>query len=147
MLLMIVSARTKARAAMTDPAAAIRRRTHRSAKDAGSRFERTIADWLARVLDDPRIDRQVRRGKDRGDISGICTLTGQRVVLELKDTATLSLGPWIREARVEAGNDDAPVAVVIHKRRGTADPAAQYVTMLTRDLAILLGADPEEDTP
>ncbi|HEX7349607.1 hypothetical protein [Brachybacterium sp.] len=115
-------------------------RTRASARAAGARFERQIADWLAEHLDD-RIDRRVKTGaKDRGDIGGI-RHRGERVVLELKDTARLDLPGWIREAHLEAGNDDAAIGVVVHKRRGTADPAQQWVAMTVADLAWLLGAD------
>ena len=115
-------------------------RTRASARAAGARFERQIADWLAQHLDD-RIDRRVKTGaKDRGDIGGI-RHRGERVVLELKDTARLDLPGWIREAHLEAGNDDAAIGVVVHKRRGTADPAQQWVAMTVADLAWLLGAD------
>ena len=115
-------------------------RTRASARAAGARFERQIADWLAQHLDD-RIDRRVKTGaKDRGDIGGI-RHRGERVVLELKDTARLDLAGWIREAHLEAGNDDAAIGVVVHKRRGTTDPAQQWVAMTVADLAWLLGAD------
>lgn len=115
-------------------------RTRASARAAGARFERQIADWLAEHLDD-RIDRRVKTGaKDRGDIGGI-RHRGERVVLELKDTARPDLPGWIREAHLEARNDDARIGVVVHKRRGTADPAQQWVAMTVADLAWLLGAD------
>ncbi|MGO2362320.1 MAG: hypothetical protein ACTH6N_14490 [Brachybacterium tyrofermentans] len=115
-------------------------RTRASARAAGARFERQIADWLAEHLDD-RIDRRVKTGsKDRGDIGGV-RHRGRRVVLELKDTARTDLAGWIREAHLEAGNDDAAIGAVIAKRRGTADPAEQWVHMTVADLAWLLGAD------
>ena len=115
-------------------------RTRSSARAAGARFERSIADWLAQNLDD-RIDRRVKTGaKDRGDIGGV-RHRGERVVLECKDTARTDLAGWIREAHREAGNDDARVGVVVAKRRGTTDPAQQWVHMTLADLAWLLGAD------
>ena len=115
-------------------------RTRTSARAAGARFERSIADWLAQNLDD-RIDRRVKTGaKDRGDIGGV-RHRGERVVLECKDTARTDLAGWIREAHREAGNDDARVGVVVAKRRGTTDPAQQWVHMTLADLAWLLGAD------
>lgn len=115
-------------------------RTRASARAAGARFERQIADWLAQNLDD-RIDRRVKTGaKDRGDIGGV-RHRGERVVLELKDTARTDLAGWIREAHLEAGNDDAAIGIVVAKRRGTADPAQQWVHMTLADLAWLLGAD------
>lgn len=115
-------------------------RSRASAKAAGTRFERAVANWLAEHVDD-RIDRRVKTGaKDRGDIGGV-RAWGQRVVLELKDCARLDLGGWVREADTERGNDDAAVGAVVHKRRGTADPGDQYVTMTLRDLAALLTGD------
>lgn len=113
-------------------------RNRRSAKAAGSHFERIIADHLAAVLDDDRIDRRVTTGaKDRGDISGI-RVHGQRLVIECKDCAVLSLPAWVAEAHTEAGNDDALLGVVVHKRRGTADPGRQWVAMTVDDLAALI---------
>lgn len=115
-----------------------RPRTRRSARTAGTRFERTIADALAAALDDDRIDRRARTGaKDRGDIAGL-RLHGQRVVVEVKDCATLRLPEWTAEARTEAGNDDALVGVVVHKRRGVSDPLAQWVSMTLADLVAIL---------
>lgn len=118
-------------------------RSRASAKAAGTRFERSVADYLATVLDDDRVDRRVKTGnKDRGDIAGI-RAHGRRVVLEVKDVARLDLSGWVREAQVEAGNDDALVGLVVHKRRGTANPAEQYVTCTLGDLvALLTGARP-----
>ena len=112
-------------------------RNRRSARQAGARFERVVADWLAANVDD-RIDRKVRTGsKDTGDIGGV-RVHGQRAVLELKDCAAMSLPAWLREAEVERLNDGALVGVVVHKRRGVADPAEQYVTMTVRDFAALM---------
>lgn len=111
-------------------------RTRASAKAAGSRFERTIADWLAEHVDD-RIDRRVKTGSnDKGDLSG-WRFAGRRIVAELKDCARHDLSGWIREAETERGNDDAAVGLVIFKRRGTADPGDQYVLLTLRDLVAL----------
>ncbi len=114
-------------------------RNRASARSAGSRAERAVADYLARELEDDRIDRRVKNGaKDRGDIGGVRTPTGARVVLEVKDTTVLSVGTWVAEAEVERGNDDAAVGLVVHKRRGKGDPADWYVTGTLRDLVALL---------
>lgn len=115
------------------------RRSRASAKYAGTRFERSVADFLATRLDDDRIDRRAKTGaKDRGDIGGVRTPLGGRVVIECKDTARVDLPGWLRQAEVERGNDDAIAGVVVHKKRGTADPAEQYVTMSLETLAVLL---------
>lgn len=121
-------------------------RTRASAKAAGSRFERSTADYLAEHVDD-RIDRRVKTGaKDRGDIGGLRHMGG-RVVIECKDVAQLHIGPWLGEAEVERLNDDALAGIVIHKRHGIADPGSQPVTMTLRDLvAMLTGTRPGEAT-
>jgi hypothetical protein len=115
------------------------RRNRTSARKAGSSFERAQADWLAERLDDDRIDRRVKHGtKDRGDIGGVRMIRGGRVVIECKNTATMSLPAWLREAEIERGNDDAHIGVVMHKKRGTTDPAEQYVTMTAETFARLI---------
>ena len=112
-------------------------RNRTSARKAGARFERLIADALAEHIDD-RIDRRVKTGnKDRGDIAGLRHM-GQRVVIEVKDVARLDLSGWVDEADVERGHDDAVAGLVVHKRRGHGDPLDQYVTCTLRDLIALL---------
>jgi hypothetical protein len=112
-------------------------RSRASAKQAGARFERVIADYLAAHVSE-FIDRRVKTGaRDKGDIAGVRHM-GQRLVLELKDHARLDLAGWITETDVERGNDDALAGFVIHKRRGTQDPGDQYVTCTLRDLVALL---------
>jgi hypothetical protein len=113
-------------------------RSRQSAKAAGSRFERSIADCLAELVDD-RIDRRVKTGaKDRGDITGV-RHRGERLVLECKDYGgRYSVGPWLAEAEAERGNDDALAGLVVAKRRGTTDPLEQVVFMTVRDLVALL---------
>lgn len=117
-------------------------RSRASAKAAGTRFERLIADSLAKHVDD-RIDRRVKTGSnDKGDISGVRHM-GARIVLEAKDVARLNLAGWVDEADVERGNDDAIAGLVIHKRRGYSDALDQYVTCTVRDLvALLVGERP-----
>lgn len=114
-------------------------RSNSSARAAGQRFERSIADYLRDTLDD-RIDIRPKNGRaDRGDIGGVRSLTGDRLVLECKDHNRLELSTWLNEAQVEAGNDDAAIGVVVHKKRGTANPADQYVTMRLDQFVLLLG--------
>lgn len=119
-------------------------RNRKSAKAAGARFERDIADYLAAHVDD-RIDRRVKTGaKDRGDIGGVRTPWGDRVVIECKNTTRATLGPWVNEAEVERGNDDALIGVVAHKRHGVGAPGEQFVTMTLRDfVALLTGERPD----
>lgn len=115
------------------------RRNRTSAKKAGSAFERAQADWLVLRLNDDRIDRRVKTGaKDRGDIAGVRTPLGARVVIECKNTARLALPQWLREAETARTNDDAYVGVVMHKKIGTAAPGEQYVTMTAETFARLI---------
>lgn len=121
-------------------------RSRASARAAGTRFERAVADYLAAHIDD-RIDRRAKTGsKDRGDIGGVRTPHGGRVVVECKDVSRTALAEWVGEADTERGNDVALVGVVIHKRRGTADPGAQYVTCTVADLVALLTGDRPKET-
>jgi hypothetical protein len=114
-------------------------RTRASAKAAGARFERVIADYLSEMVDD-RIDRRVKRGNhDRGDISGL-RIHGREIVVECKDCATTKLAEWLREAETERGNADALAAVVVSKRKGTAAPGEQLVHMtLDQLIAVITG--------
>lgn len=117
-----------------------RARNHRSARQAGGRFERQIADYLALHVDD-RIDRRVKTGaKDRGDIGGLRHL-GKRVVIECKDHARPQLSKWIQEAEIARGNDDAHVALVAHKRHGKAAPGHQWVTTTLDNLIALINGN------
>ncbi|POY04854.1 hypothetical protein C3469_04350 [Mycobacterium kansasii] len=115
-----------------------RSRSRRSARQAGTRFESLIAAALATALSDDRVERRAKTGaKDRGDVSGV-RLHGQRVVLEVKNCARLDLPGWTREAQLEAGNDDALVGLVVHKRRGVSDPMGQWVSCTVGDLVAIL---------
>lgn len=121
-------------------------RNRNSAKQAGARFERIIADHLAAHVDD-RIDRRVKTGSsDKGDVGGLRSM-GQRVTVEAKDYGGRLLpGPWINEAHIEMGNDDAAAGIVVAKRRGTTKPGEQWVLMTVDDLiAIITGERPDHD--
>lgn len=114
-------------------------RSRAAARDAGTWMERITAEFLSFRLADDRIERRTRNGtKDRGDISGVRTPMGGRVVIECKNTARLDLPGWLREAEAERGNDDAVVGVVVHKRHGSRNPADQHVTMTLETFARLL---------
>lgn len=104
-----------------------------------------MADYLARALDDDRVDRAPRWGaKDQGDISGVRVWL-QKVAIECKNTARINLGVWASEAEVARGNSDALAGVVVHKRHGKGQPEEQWVTMTLQDFAALLtGERPEE---
>ena len=115
-------------------------RSRTSARAAGTRFESVVAAWLAERIGDDRIERRARTGaQDRGDITGVRTPLGDRVVIECKDYGGRVLtSQWLREAAVEAGNDDAPIGVVVAKRRGVGDPAEQVVLMTVETFTRML---------
>lgn len=117
-------------------------RNRKSAKAAGSRFEREIADHLRDNVSE-YIDRRVKAGaKDLGDLANV-RAHGQRVVVECKNTSRPSLSQWISEAHVQAANDEAAVGIVIHKRHGVGAPGKQWVTMTVDDLVFLLTGEPQ----
>ena len=117
-------------------------RNRKSAKAAGSRFEREIADHLRDNVSE-YIDRRVKAGaKDLGDLANV-RAHGQRVVVECKNTSRPSLSQWISEAHVQAANDEAAVGIVIHKRHGVGAPGKQWVTMTVDDLVFLLTGQPQ----
>ena len=119
-------------------------RSRATAKQAGSSFEKLIADGLAELLSDDRIERRTKNGsKDRGDITGVKTVRGGRVVIEAKNVQTQSLPAWLREAELERLNDDAAIGVVVHKRRGSAVAPEQFVTMTLETFALLLQGGPD----
>lgn len=113
-------------------------RNRNSAKQAGARFERVIADCLRDYISD-FIDRRVKTGAaDKGDLSNLRTPQGQKVVAELKDYGgRFEVGSWLKEVETERVNDDAQVGIVVAKRRGHADPLDQVVLMTVRDYITL----------
>ena len=113
-------------------------RNLRSAKAAGSRFERLIADHLNDRLYGLHVDRQVKTGShDSGDIAGV-HLAGKRIAIECKNVTRMDLPRWTREAHTEAGNIGGVAGVVIHKRHGNAKPEDQWVTMTVTDLVTII---------
>lgn len=120
-----------------------RARNRQSAKKAGSGFERSIADHLKETLENPNIDRMVKAGAlDKGDLANVRDSHGRLVAVECKNTATLSLPTWMREAHAEAINYGAHVGVIVHKRHRVSDPGQQWVTLTVDDLVKLLKAPP-----
>lgn len=104
-------------------------RNRQSAKQAGARFARNVADWF-KAHGHPYSDKAPLAGRfDKGDVANVFHFDGFPIALELKDRATTALPEWWREAQVEAKNLNTPYAAVVHKRRGVSDPGAQWVTM------------------
>jgi hypothetical protein len=118
-------------------------RNRATAKAAGARFERLIADGLSEALQDTRIDRKVKTGaKDRGDIANVRHPTGANLVIECKDRGgQFYASEWVGEAEVERINDGALAGIVIAKRKGVTDPMKQYVVMEVSEFVALLRGD------
>lgn len=114
-----------------------------SAKAKGRLMENAVVEFLNAALGTDTIERRRLTGtKDRGDVSGV-RFNDRRIVLEVKNTATLSVAEHLREAHTEALNDGALLGVVVQKRRGlgVADLSStgeQLVMMTLRDFALLL---------
>ena len=123
-------------------------RNRASARKAGTAFESLVASYLAVELGDDRIERRAKSGaKDRGDINGVRTIRGGRVVLECKDVSRDALPQWIDEAEIERGNDDAAIGVVVHKRRGKGRAGDQFVSMTLDTFIRLLVGGPDLGWP
>lgn len=106
-------------------------------------MEQAVAQYLAWALDDQRIERRHLSGvQDRGDITGIM-LDGERVCLEVKNTARTDISVHLLQAQVEAGNDDATFWAVVQKRHGIGLEShekigQQLVFMTLEQYALLL---------
>lgn len=111
-----------------------------SAKAAGARFNRQIADGFMDALGDDNIDRSVQHGaKDIGDVANVRHPQGGRIAVECKDYGGRLLpAEWVREAQAEAVNYGAVAGVVVAKRRGTTVFHEQWVLMTVADLLKLL---------
>lgn len=119
-------------------------RTRSSAKQAGARHNRVIADYLQQHVS-RFIDKMPLYGAaDRGDVLNVETFNHLPVAVECKDYGgRLETGAWLGEAETERINLGAVAGVVIAKRRGTTAPGAQIVLMTVDDLvALLTGARP-----
>jgi len=117
-------------------------RSRASAKAAGSSMERMVADYF-KENGFPFADRRVKTGAaDKGDVGGVHA-HGERLAIEVKNTAKISLGVWAAEAETERVNDQALAGLVVHKRHGKGQAADQWVTLTLADfLAILTGTRP-----
>ena len=80
-------------------------------------------------------ERRAKQGvRDRGDIGGVCP----RVVIEVKHCPKdFRISPWLNEADREGLNDDAELAVVWFKIRGTTD-ALRWPVMMRGDVFVKL---------
>jgi hypothetical protein len=105
-----------------------------------------VARWL-RANGHAAATTRATSGAQQGD--DLVTNTG--LSWEVKDHVRLELSAWLDQAQAQSGGKPA---VVIHKRRGVADPSGWYVTMSGADLLRLLRlvypetsatADPDEE--
>ena len=94
----------------------------------GMRFQSTLVPLINRYWPD-----SLSLGKQGVNDKGDFHMPGNRgergYIIEAKNCKTIELAKWQREAEVEAKNKGVPFGVVVHKRRGTQDPAKQWVTM------------------
>lgn len=118
-------------------------RSRRSARQAGSSFERSIANYLMEATDNDAIDRMVKRGSaDCGDIANL-KFRGHRIAIEAKDCARMDLPTWTREAVEEADNYNALAGFVVAKRRGVTDPGKQWLIGTVDQLVSLIMEVPQ----
>ena len=106
----------------------------------GAEYEQDVADHMAAALNDRRIERRAKNGRnDRGDIAGV-HFKGKRVVLECKNCKQMRLAEWIDEAEAEKGNDDAEFCAVVHKRKGCGakNVGRSYVTMTLENFEAMI---------
>ena len=108
-----------------------------ASKQKGTAAETAVVAYLRNEFPhNKHIERRALTGAlDKGDIAGF-----PGVVIEVKNHARMTLAEWVNEATIEAGNANALIGVVWHKRKGTTDPANWYVTMPGHVFSALLFA-------
>lgn len=102
----------------------------RSEREKGSRAERAVAAYMRTFgwqAETTRAQNGTRRGDD--------IATDAPVSVEVKDHTKMDLSGWLKQAKE---NCEEKVAVVWHKKRGTASPGQWYVTMDGHDFMRLL---------
>jgi hypothetical protein len=100
-------------------------------KAKGSAFERLIADYLAERMPCERIPAGATL--DRGD------LWTEAAAIQCKNCRTLSLGAWLRDMVEQQRNANRRWHALVVKRKGTTDPAEQFVVMSLEQFRELLG--------
>jgi hypothetical protein len=104
-----------------------------------------VADYFQAWINPDVEQRKLGGALDRGDISGV-KVHGQRVVVEVKNTAKIDASGFLREAEIERVNDGALAGVVAYKRHGKGKPGDQVVMMTMRDfVAIITGVRPNDE--
>jgi hypothetical protein len=122
-------------------------RNRKSAKAAGARFNRLVADGLRDALEDPNIEVAPRWGSvDKGDIVNV-RIDGHDLVIQTKDLARLDLPGGVGAAKVQAVNAGALAGFFVHKRKGTTDPMKQWVSCTVAELVALITKTPVTPEP
>jgi hypothetical protein len=98
----------------------------------GSRAEVAVVHALRRAGWDADTSRNVLDGRRTGDD----IVWNGPASIEVKDVAKMDLSGWLRQAQANAG--DRP-ALVIHKKRGSAQAEDWYLTCSVRDFLRLIG--------
>lgn len=110
-------------------------------KQKGTLAETAVVRYLRRVLGDSEntIRRETLHGtRDVGDVTGV-RIHGEPVVIEVKNHKAYELKQWLGEARLEAGNADAPYYVVAFKPVRVTNPGDYMVLTDLRTLARIAG--------
>lgn len=99
-----------------------------TAKIKGSAYERLIVTFLRTwgfLVD------RTRAGwvDDRGDVHGITHPVLGAFTVECKNHKTMALSGWMAELDREIAANGGGLGAVVHKRKGTTDPAKQYATL------------------
>ncbi|MDN5853407.1 MAG: hypothetical protein L0I24_12985 [Pseudonocardia sp.] len=110
----------------------------------GHQAERDLARWL-RTHGFPHAERAVRTGfrandrvsADPGDIDGT-----PGIVWSVKDCAVEQLAKWLAELAVMQAGARAVHGLLVHKRRGHADPARWWCWLTLDDLVRLATDEP-----
>lgn len=91
----------------------------------GTKFEASLLPLINEFYPD-----SVRLGKQGTKDCGDFHMPGNRLfIVEAKNVKRMDLAGWLEEAAAESMNKGVPHGVVVHKRRGVADPAYQYCTL------------------
>ena len=109
-------------------------------KAKGTALERQTADYWQEHWSEWIDRRTPTGGKDKGDLVNV-RVGAARLVIEVKNSVSYKdLSGWVEEAAIEAVNDGAVAGIVVHKRKGKAEPGQQYVTMTQASLLAILHA-------
>ncbi|MEU5847456.1 hypothetical protein [Saccharopolyspora shandongensis] len=118
-----------------------RSRLGRANRRRGHDAERAVARWL-RDNGFTGTERAVRTGyatserqvADPGDLTGTPGIAWQ-----VKDTERESVDVWLRELDEQTTTARAEIGLLVHRRRGTADPGQWWAWLRLADLGALLG--------